>query len=94
MAKFKTGRHTSALKETRKAKKRMKRNVIIKSMIKTLIKKVEIAVKNNDEAVQSYLSAAFSRLDRAAKNNIVHYNMASNQKARLSKLVAGRVQKN
>jgi small subunit ribosomal protein S20 len=89
MAKLKTGRHTSALKESRKAEKRTKRNVAIKSKIKTAIKRVETAVKNKDTKVATeQLAIAFSEWDKAAKKNVVHFKAASNQKARLSKLVA------
>jgi small subunit ribosomal protein S20 len=88
MAKLKTGRHTSALKEARKAKKRTERNKAIKSKTRTSTKKVEEAVRNNNVKVaQEYLNIAFSELDKASKKNIVHYKAASNQKARLSKLV-------
>ncbi|MDR0956272.1 MAG: 30S ribosomal protein S20 [Endomicrobium sp.] len=89
MAKLKTGRHTSAIKESRKAERRAKRNVAIKSKIKTMVKKVETAVKNKDiKVAEEQLAVAFSEWDRAAKKNVVHFKSASNQKARLSKLVA------
>jgi small subunit ribosomal protein S20 len=89
MAKLKTGRHTSALKEVRKAEKRTERNSSIKSKIKTAIKKVEDAVKKGDVKVAlEQLAIAFSEWDKAAKKNVVHYKAASNQKARLSKLVS------
>jgi small subunit ribosomal protein S20 len=88
MAKLKTGRHTSALKEARKSKKRTERNSAVKSKIRTSIKRVEEAVKNNDVAAAlEQLAAAFSEWDKAAKRNVVHHKAASNQKARLSKLV-------
>ncbi|BAG13853.1 hypothetical protein AGMMS49573_02930 [Endomicrobiia bacterium] len=94
MAKLKTGRHTSTLKEARKTKKRTERNKAIKSKIRTSIKKVEEAVKNNNVKVaQEHLSVVFSEWDKAAKKNIVHYKAASNKKARLSKLVAGIITK-
>ncbi|MCX5778116.1 MAG: 30S ribosomal protein S20 [Elusimicrobia bacterium] len=90
MAKLKTGRHTSALKENRKANKRAVRNKTIKSKIKTMAKKVEEAVKKNDAATaKEMLKAAFSTWDKASKRNVIHDNAAANQKARLSKLVAG-----
>ena len=90
MAKLKTGRHTSALKENRKANKRAVRNKTIKSKIKTLAKKVEEAVKKNDAAAaKETLKMAFSTWDKASKRHIIHDNAAANQKARLSKLVAG-----
>jgi len=95
MAKLKTGRHTSSLKEARKAKKRNKRNMEIKTKIRTSIKRVESAVIKNDAKIsQEKLSAAFSQLDKAAKKNIIHRRTASNQKARLSKLVAKAINNN
>jgi small subunit ribosomal protein S20 len=89
MAKLKTGRHTSAIKEVRKTKRKTERNVIVKSKIKTAVKRAEGAVKNgNMEVSRKCLNIVFSEWDKAAKKNIVHYKTASNQKARLSKLVA------
>lgn len=89
MAKLKTGRHTSSLKEARKAVKRTERNVNTKSKIKTMSKKVELAVKAKDvEGAKKALKVAFSEWDKAKKKNVIHKNAASNQKARLSKLVA------
>jgi small subunit ribosomal protein S20 len=89
MAKLKTGRHTSAIKEVRKTKRKTERNVTVKSKIKTAVKRAEGAVKSgNLEASRKCLNIVFSEWDKASKKNIVHYKTASNQKARLSKLVA------
>ncbi len=89
MAKLKTGRHTSALKEARKTEKRTAMNSAIKSKIRTLSKKVEVAVKAKDaEAAKTALNEAFSEWDKAKKRNVVHKNAAANQKARLAKKVA------
>ena len=89
MAKLKTGRHTSALKEVRKTAKRTAMNAAIKSKIRTLAKKVEAAVKAKDvETAKVALSKAFSEWDKAQKKNVIHKNTASNQKARLAKKVA------
>ncbi|GHT37930.1 hypothetical protein AGMMS49593_06190 [Endomicrobiia bacterium] len=89
MAKLKTGRHTSALKEARKSKKRAERNSAVKSKIRTSIRRVVEAVKNNDVKVASeQLATAFSQWDKAAKRNVIHSKAASNQKARLSGLVS------
>ena len=88
MAKLKTGRHTSALKELRKATVRTAHNASIKSKIRTLAKNVEAAVKKNDSTLaNNLLKTAFSEWDKAAKRNIIHVNAASNQKARLAKMV-------
>ncbi|MHB9154410.1 MAG: 30S ribosomal protein S20 [Endomicrobiales bacterium] len=89
MAKLKTGRHTSALKEARKAIKREERNQSQESRIKTLAGKVESAVASKDKKLaQDLLKTAFSEWDRAAKKNVIHVNAANNQKARLAKLVS------
>jgi len=88
MAKLKTGRHTSALKELRKSVRRQERNLSVRTKIKTLVKKVEDAVAKKDAALaKTLLTDAFSQWDKAAKRNVIHANAASNQKARLSKLV-------
>jgi small subunit ribosomal protein S20 len=89
MAKLKTGRHTSAIKQFRKSKKRQQSNEKINSMIRTLAGKVEQAVKDKKkEEAQKLLKDVFSSWDKAAKRNIIHKNAASNQKARLSRLVS------
>ncbi len=89
MAKLKTGRHTSAIKQNRKAKKNEARNATVHSKIKTIVKKVEAAVSKKDKkTAEELLKTAFSEWDKAAKRNIIHKNAASNQKARLSLLVS------
>lgn len=88
MAKLKTGRHTSALKEKRKALKRNARNTTVESKIHGLVKKVETAVVKKDAKLAAeLLKSAFSAWDKAVKTKVIHANAASNQKARLSKLV-------
>jgi small subunit ribosomal protein S20 len=88
MAKLKTGRHTSALKELRKANVRTLHNDSIKSRIRSLSKNVEAAVKGKDSTLaKSLLKSAFSQWDKAAKTNVIHSNAAANQKARLAKMV-------
>ncbi|MDR1784609.1 MAG: 30S ribosomal protein S20 [Endomicrobium sp.] len=90
MAKLKTGRHTSSIKEARKAEKRNKRNMAIKSKIKTSIKRIKTAISNDTTEVsqEQLLRQAFSELDKAAKKHILHFKTASNKKAKLSRLVA------
>jgi len=89
MAKLKTGRHTSALKEARKTKKRTARNIAIKSQIKTAVKKVEAAIKKGDAKLAlEQLNILSSQWDKAAKRNVIHKKAADNQKARLSKKVS------
>ena len=88
MAKLKTGRHTSAIKVNRQALKRAASNVSTKSEIRNLVKKIEGAVLKKDEALANeLLKKAFSEWDKAARKNVVHANAASNQKARLSRMI-------
>ncbi|MCL2388968.1 MAG: 30S ribosomal protein S20 [Elusimicrobia bacterium] len=89
MAKLKTGRHTSALKEVRKTKTRTARNSAQKSKIRTLAKKLEAAIKAADAALaQNLLKGVFSAWDKAAKKNVIHKKAASNKKAKLAKKVS------
>ena len=79
------------------AKKRIKvtatktlRNKMLKSALKTALKKFEVAVdtKNTEEAKVLYTSAART-LDMSVSKGIVHKNMAARKKSRLaSKLSA------
>lgn len=89
MAKLKTGRHTSAIKEHRKTLKRTAHNRSVKKDIRLLAKKFEQAVagKKTDEA-KKLLTECFSAWDKAAKAGIIHKNAASRKKARLSSKIA------
>ncbi|MBP2033022.1 small subunit ribosomal protein S20 [Clostridium algifaecis] len=74
------------------AKKRIKviqtktlRNKIIKSSLKTTIKKFLTAVeaKNVDEAKVTYIASARA-LDKAASKGVIHKNKATRKKSRLA----------
>ncbi len=85
MAKLKTGRHTSAIKEFRKSLRRNAHNRVLKTKIRTLAKKVELAVsKKNAEEAKQLLPECFSAWDKAAKVGLIHRNAAARKKARLS----------
>lgn len=69
------------------AKKTM-RNKMIKSGVKTAIKKVLVAVKaGNKEEAKVALKNAIQAIDKACSKGIFHKNNASRKKSRLSKLV-------
>ena len=89
MAKLKTGRHTSAIKELRKAVKRTHHNRMLKTNIRLIAKKVEVAIaaKKLEEA-KGLLPQCFSAWDKAAKVGVIHQNAASRKKARLSSKIA------
>ncbi len=76
----------SAWKELRKSHARNKRNIGIKSELKTIEKKVEnfISAKKKAEALGFYKILA-SKLDKAASKNIIHKKTASRKKSRIIK---------
>ncbi len=74
------------------AKKRIKvteaktlRNKMVKSSLKTAIKKYETAlVSGNKEEAKTALDSATRSIDMAASKGIVHKNVASRKKSRLT----------
>jgi small subunit ribosomal protein S20 len=89
MAKLKTGRHTSPIKELRKTNSRNAHNRVIKRDLRLIAKQVELAIagKNAEEA-KKLLPKCFSVWDKAVKINLIHKNVASRKKARLSAKIA------
>jgi small subunit ribosomal protein S20 len=65
------------------------RNKMIKSSVKTAIKKVDAAIAANDAAAaKTALIEATSLLDKAATKGVYHKNTASRKIGRMSKAVA------
>ena len=79
-------RRRTSLKSQRKDKKRRLRNLKIKRDIKKAIKKFRayLLTKNITEAKTS-LSSLFSKLDKAAKKEIIKKNNAARKKSHLSR---------
>ncbi len=64
------------------------RNKMIKSKIKTLVKKVEAAVVANDKALASAaLAEAVVAIDKAAAKGVYHKNTAARKVSRITKAV-------
>jgi small subunit ribosomal protein S20 len=80
MAHIKSAKKRIKVTETKTLKNRM-----IKSALKTTIKKFEAAIeaKNNEEAKALFTSVVKS-LDMAATKGVVHKNMAARKKSRLA----------
>lgn len=78
------------------AKKRIKvtevktnQNKMVRSALKTSIKKFETAVEaNNAEEAKTLFTGAVKSLDMAAQKGIVHKNMAARKKSRLAARLA------
>jgi small subunit ribosomal protein S20 len=79
---------TSALKRQKQSEKREVRNVHIRSTLKTLVKKVRLAVdaQNIDEA-RAALTKAIPAIDKAKAMGVIHRNTASRKVSRLTRLV-------
>ena len=65
------------------------RNKVIKTKIKTLIKKLEAAIAAGDKAqAQERLKLTVSEINKAASKGVFHKNNAARKVARLSKAVS------
>ena len=78
----------SAKKRIKVTEKKTLQNKMVKSALKTAIKKVlaEVEAGNKDGAVEAYNIVA-SKLDASVSKGIHHKNYASRQKSRLATLV-------
>ena len=75
----------SAKKRILVAEKKTARNRMVKSALKTTIKKFETAVAaNNAEEAKTLFTSAVKTLDTAAQKGVVHKNMAARKKSRLA----------
>ena len=78
----------SAEKRIRQSEKRRERNIIVKSQVKTAVKKLLLAVESrNLEKSKVSLGKAISVIDKAAAKGVIHKNTASRKISRLTKKV-------
>jgi small subunit ribosomal protein S20 len=76
----------SAIKQTRQEPKRTLRNRMVKTKMRTYLKKAQVAVaQDNKEAAEAAVLAAISQIDKAAQKGVIHRNNAARHKARLMK---------
>ncbi len=75
----------SAQKRIKVTEAKTLRNRMIKSALKTAIKKFEASVNaNNAEEAKSTFTGAVKALDMAVSKGVVHKNMAARKKSRLA----------
>jgi len=74
----------SAIKRVKVNQKKNLRNRMIKSAMKTQIKKFDTAI-NANEADVKLLSATQGAVDMAAAKGVIHKNAANRKKARMAK---------
>ena len=77
----------SAIKRVKVNKKKNLRNRMIKSAMKTQIKKYDTAI-NAGEADAKLLSVTQGAVDKAAAKGVIHKNAANRKKARLATRLA------
>ena len=76
------------IKRVRTDLKRKQANMIVKSSLKRAIKKVEVAVQENDRSkAHEALQLANKKLDKSLSKGVHHKNFVSRHKSRLAKLV-------
>jgi len=76
----------SAKKRVLITRKKRERNFIVRSMVKNILKKYDLAIKSGQsDNAKLALSKAMSILDKAAKKGVLHKNTAARKKSRLAK---------
>ncbi|NLY44363.1 MAG: 30S ribosomal protein S20 [Clostridiaceae bacterium] len=76
----------SAMKRVKVIKAKTLRNQMIKSALKTYIKKFESAVKEgNLEEAKAAFSVAVKKIDQAVAKGVIHKNTASRKKSQLAR---------
>ena len=74
----------SAIKRVKVTEKKNLRNRIVKSAMKTQIKKFEKALVTSPVSAAAILSATAGQIDRAASKGVIHRNAANRRKSRLA----------
>ena len=75
----------SAKKRVKVSEKKNLRNRIVKTGVRTSLKKFESAVNADAAAANTQLSATASAIDKAVAKGVIHKNAANRKKARLAK---------
>ena len=75
----------SAKKRVTVSEKKNLRNRMVKSAVRTSIKKFETAMAADPTTANVQLTATTSAIDKAASKGIIHKNAANRKKARLAK---------
>ena len=75
----------SAKKRVKVSEKKNLRNRVVKSGIRTAVKKFDAAVAADPANAAAVLSNTVSAVDKAAAKGVMHKNAANRKKARLAK---------
>lgn len=75
----------SAKKRVKVSEKKNLRNRMVKSAVRTSVKKFEAALEADPKTANVQLTATTSAIDKAASKGVIHKNAANRKKARLAK---------
>ncbi len=79
----------SAAKRARQSERRAQRNSSTKTALKSVHKKLRNALATGEkETAKDQFAVLSSKLDKAAKNGVIHRNAAARRKSRLNKALA------
>jgi len=78
----------SAKKRVKVSEKKNLRNRMVKSGVKTSIRKFNEALGKDTEIVNAQYVATTSAIDKAVAKGIIHKNAANRKKARLARMIA------
>lgn len=78
----------SAKKKERQDKRKRERNLTYEKKYKDFIKKLLKVKKSSGKLKEGDISRAYSLIDKARKNGVIHKNKAARLKARIAKLTA------
>ena len=76
----------SAIKRVRTSERNRLNNLVYKTQIKTITKKViDFVEKKDEQSAAKAASEAFALIDRAPTKRVIHLNNAARKKSRISK---------
>ncbi len=78
----------SAIKRVKVSEKKNLRNRIVKSKVKTAMKKFDAELTANPAAAGAQYAVTTSAIDKAVAKGILHKNTASRKKSRMAKKIA------
>ncbi len=74
----------SAEKRVKVIAKKTLQNKMVKSNLKTVIKKAELAIAEDSEQKEELVKQAIKRIDQASAKGVLHKNTASRKKSALT----------
>ncbi len=76
---------SSAIKRIRSSARKRQRNILVRSSVRTSIKKAQRTIQEHSADSADAVKHAISELDRAVSKGVMHKNSAARRKSRLIK---------